>query len=243
MGKKIETSRLGEEKKQPQQILPRWYYCSSVPAFLLKVICVTCLLCSNCCNGNSSSSPSLTTTQRSSPSLQQQKQLKNLSQVAPLLAPQIAPILGESAIIDKESGRVYWQGGEQSLLHQIVGHTYMKNKTGLARHVRATIYSCILWISVLRYFANKMLLYLQHLDHSVMVMVVSKRIQKIIKYVTSALRLFLICIACLPKLSRNFATAIGICYIIESFTCSTRKYLDNAYTPEAVENYLVSECR
>ncbi len=153
--------------------------------------------------------------------------------------PKVSPLLGESAIIDKETGRVYWQGGEQSLFHATVGHTYLKNKAGVARHVRSTLYSCILWITVIRFLARKVVadidLYLAQLNfgHS------TKIIGRIAKYATNFLRFFLVCLTCLPKFHRSFLVVIVIFYFVESCTCSTRKYLSNVLLPENIENYLV----
>ncbi len=153
--------------------------------------------------------------------------------------PRVSPLLGESAIIDKETGRVYWQGGEQSLFHATVGHTYLKNKAGLARHVRATLYSCILWMSVIKFLAKRVIsdidTYLSHLN----VITLSDRIRRCITFATNVLRFFLVCLTCLPKFHRSFLIVICICYFIESYTCSTRKYLSNVLLPDKVETYLV----
>lgn len=158
--------------------------------------------------------------------------------------PKIAPLLGESAIIDKETGRVYWQGGEQSLFHSTIGHTYFKNSSGLARHVRSTFYSVILWISVVRVLSQKILLFnldllLSKIDSSSSI-ILNHKVQSLIKAFIRLLRIFVLCIVCLPKFNKWFLIVIGIFYLVESYTCSTRKYLDNVSTPEDVELYLVS---
>lgn len=152
--------------------------------------------------------------------------------------PRVAPLLGESAIIDKESGRVYWQGGELGLFHT-VGHTYFKNKSGLARHVRSTIYSCILWISLIRFLAQKIRDNIQYLHSSIR----PEKIRTIFQNTTSIFRMFLFLLASLPEISRKFLIVVGLFYLIESYTCSTRKYLQNASSPEDVESYLVSNGR
>lgn len=198
------------------------------------------------CEGKPSPSPATATavanrkrtssSSRVNASLQEQKHLQSL--------PKIAPLLGESAIIDKETGRVYWQGGEQSLFHSTVGHTYFKDKPGLARNVRSTLYSCILWMSAIRFLAKKVLpttissSSLQHWDE--MNNLLSMSIRGVIKFANWILKAFLICLACLPCFSRSFLIVIGVFYFIESYTCSTRQYLDNGFTSDAADNYLVS---
>ena len=153
--------------------------------------------------------------------------------------PKVAPLLGESAIIDKETGRVYWQGGEQSLFHAIVGHTYLKNRAGLARHVRATIYSCILWISVIKFLARRVLADIDTHTNLLDGTLSNERIRRVVRYATNVLKFFLVCLTCLPKFHRSFLMTIFIFYFIESYTCSTRKYLSNVLIPENVESYLV----
>jgi hypothetical protein len=208
------------------------------------------LMSSSCryCNGQTSSSSSslaLTTTKRSI----KQTKIKTAPQSHLQSLPKVAPLLGESAIIDKETGRVYWQGGEQSLFHSTVGHTYLKNKTGFSRHVRSTMYSVILWISSIRFIAKVILSsidpYLYSAAPAVEAVVSSmtrshQRIRTMMKQVAKILRLFLVCLAILPKFNRTFLIIIGLFYFIESYTCSTRKYLDNVSTPENIETYLVS---
>lgn len=153
--------------------------------------------------------------------------------------PKVAPLLGECAIIDKETGRVYWQGGEQSLFDAIVGHTYLKNKAGVARHVRATTYSCILWISVIKYLARRVLTDINTHSNLLDGVLSNERIWRVVRYATNILRFFLVCLTCLPKFHRSFLLAILIFYFIESYTCSTRKYLSNVLLPENIESYLV----
>ena len=180
------------------------------------------------CNGSTTKTSTAQTTKLRSESINQTAHLQSL--------PKVAPLLGESAIIDKESGRVFWQGGELGLIHSTVGHTYFKNKTGLARHVRTTIYSCILWISVIRFLAQYIRSNIQYLHSKIQ----PEKIRAILKKTASLLRIVLFFFAHLPKFSRKFLIVIGVFYLIESYTCSTRKYLQNASSAVDVESYLVS---
>jgi len=149
----------------------------------------------------------------------------------------VAPILGESAIVDKETGQVFWQGGKQSLFDSTVGHSYISNQQeGIVQHIRATLFSLILWMSFIRFVAEWALKrkILTRLTESMMHP--SQRVLDIVRLLSRAM---LICLACLPKFSRVFLILVLIGYVIESYTCSTRKYLSNALScPEEVETYI-----
>jgi len=201
-------------------------------------ITITCIASSLfTCNAKSSSSTTTLTTSTSTAtstatSLQKHNHLLSLSKIAPLL--------GESAIVDKESGRVYWQGGKQSLFHSTVGHTYLSNKNGIARHVRSTLYSCILWMTLIQFLAQKILLlgniyFYDHINITPRVRV----IRAIFLYMAKIIRIVILCVAYLPRLSNKFITFIAVCYIVEAYTCSTRKFLNHKLTsPEAAESCL-----
>jgi hypothetical protein len=149
----------------------------------------------------------------------------------------VAPILGESAIVDKETGQVFWQGGKQSLFDSTVGHSYISTQQeGLVQHIRSTLFSFILWMSFIRFVAEWALKrkILTRLTESMMHP--SQRVLDIVRLLTRAM---LICLACLPKFNRVFLILVFIGYAIESYTCSTRKYLSNALScPEEVETYI-----
>ena len=64
----------------------------------------------------------------------------------------------------------------------------------------------------------------------------SERVLDAIRILTRAA---LFCLACLPKFSREFILVVAIMYFLESYTCSTRKYLDNTLScPEEVESFM-----
>ena len=149
----------------------------------------------------------------------------------------IAPILGESAIIDKETGRVFWQGGRKSLFDSTVGHSYLSNQEeGVLRHVRATLFSCILWMSFIRFIAE------WGLKQSILTRLTETLIrpsQRFIDVVQILTRAMLFCLACLPRFSREFVVVIVVMYLLESHACNTRKYLDNALScPDEVESFM-----
>jgi hypothetical protein len=148
----------------------------------------------------------------------------------------VAPILGESAIVDKETGQVFWQGGKQSLFESTVGHSYISNQQeGVVQHIRSTLFSFILWMSFIRFVADwalkrKILARLTELMHP------SQRLLDIVRLLTRAM---LFCLVCLPKFSGAFLVLVGIMYLIESYVCSTRKYLSNSLScPQEVEIYI-----
>lgn len=154
----------------------------------------------------------------------------------------IAPVLGESAILDKETNRVFWQGGKQSLYRSIVGHSYLSEKEGIARHIRATLLSCILWISCIRFLSQWLLkqtpIVSRVLDSKGAW--TSKRARDLsTKIFLMFLRFILIVVSFLPKFHSGFVIIAILLYFIESYTCSTRIFLDNALNiPDQVEEHM-----
>jgi hypothetical protein len=153
----------------------------------------------------------------------------------------IAPILGESAIVDKETGQVFWQGGKQSLFDSTIGHSYLSSQQeGVLQHMKATLLSCILWISFIRWIAEwalKQNVFMAKLWETV------HPSQKIVHALRIVTRAMLFCLACLPKLKREFLILTVILYFLEAYHCSTRKYLTNAIScPGEVESFMEGLC-
>jgi hypothetical protein len=154
----------------------------------------------------------------------------------------IAPILGESAIIDKETGQVFWQGGKQSLFDSTVGHSYLySQQEGVLQHIRASLLSCILWISFIRFIAE------WTLRQKVFITKLTEKIihpsQKIVDVLRILTRAVLFCFACLPNFGREFLMLTIILYLSEAYNCSTRKYLTNSIScPEEVESFMEGLC-
>ena len=135
-----------------------------------------------------------------------------------------ASIMGESALVDKETGRIIWEGGTTTLsasLAPILGY-------GI-KHVRATLLTGILLLAI--------------------VGGIMARIRRFIRASVSAdsrswpvtALLFLAdwTIFRVPQLSGTFLLAAIALYLIESYTCSTRRYLANALSsPVEVEDYI-----
>jgi len=145
---------------------------------------------------------------------------------------QIAPVLGESAIIDKETNRVFWQGGKQNLFHSIVGNSYLdKRDESVLKHIRATVLSCVLWISAIRFLARFLL---------ERTLLLRNRVRDItVKVLLKIARFLLIVVSFLPRFHPTFVAIAAVLYFVESYTCSTRRFLSNALPgPGEVENYM-----
>jgi len=155
----------------------------------------------------------------------------------------VAPVLGESAIIDKETNRVFWQGGRQSLFQSILGHSYLSKREGIARHIRATLLSCVLWISCIRFLARWLLkqTILSRAAHKKGAWTFERARNFSIKIFLKVARFRLILVSFLPKFHSAFVIVALSLYLIESYTCSTRIFLDNALViPDGVEEHMES---
>lgn len=129
--------------------------------------------------------------------------------------------MGESALIDRETGQIFWQGGP-GVLH--VGASSTLSSLGV-RHVRATALTLILVTAALSALASKLRDMLKTID------VVGPWWQ-----VASVL---VKCTILLPRFDAWFVILIIALYLIEAHCCSTRRYLANALSgPAAVEDYV-----
>lgn len=153
----------------------------------------------------------------------------------------VAPILGESAIIDKETGQVFWQGGKQSLFDSTVGHSYLSSQQeGVLQHIRSTLLSCILWTTFIRFIAE------WALSQKIFISNVTSRIhksQRVLDFLRQFTRVLLLCLACLPKFGKEFLIIVMVLYVLEAYHCSTRKYLRNTIScPGEVESFMEGLC-
>jgi len=136
-----------------------------------------------------------------------------------------ASIMGESALVDKETGRVLWEGGTTTLsasLAPILGKSI--------KHVRATILTGILLLAL--------------------VGSIVARIRRILfpegasadsrPWPMTAL-LFVAdwTILNVPQVKRNVLLLAIVLYLLESYTCNTKRYLANSLSsPVEVEDYI-----
>ena len=142
-----------------------------------------------------------------------------------------ASIMGESALVDKETGRIFWEGGSSSTLSASV---VPKIKTHLGmRHVKASLLSVILLLAL----AGEVASWLQDLlDQSALLQQEPRPF-----YLAAALLLFQWTVLRAPRFQPWFIASIVILYLMEAYFCNTRRYLANAIEgSEGIENYL--EC-
>ena len=126
----------------------------------------------------------------------------NLGQLA------ISAVMGESAVVDKETGRIFWEGGSSNTLVESIAPK-LRSAVGGIPHIKATILSVLLllvaagtlsqllrdWIKSMRYTQTTLLTVTTH-----------------------ALLL-------LPKAPRWFIVLVLTLYLLEAYTCSTHQYL------------------
>jgi hypothetical protein len=137
-----------------------------------------------------------------------------------------ASVMGESALVDKETGRIFWEGGSSSTLSNSVGPKIEQFGIG---HIKATILSAILVMALAGALASFLR---EKLEQSV----ATKTLPKIL-----SIGIFLVnwTILNVPKLDRWFVVATIILYLIEAYFCSTRRYLGNAInSPSELEAFI-----
>lgn len=149
---------------------------------------------------------------------------------------------GQSALVDKQTGRVYWQtGGPAINPHVLFGKSSLISEL---RHIKAILFSTLLWTCLLAMFVTQPLWgYLQNaitlpqaaIQHD-------NKLLLLLKTLLSALVsifMFLIkprffSLACNPY----FAAFAYVLYLLESYTSSTRRYLENIVSQQNVEDLM-----
>ena len=160
----------------------------------------------------------------------------------------------ESALMDKETNAIYWQGGAD-ILSSSLTNPYLTQR-GVV-HVKATILTVLLWLWVWgnvsrylisRYFApgsgsvhgNNLLFMLPFISSEN----APSFLRKIASCITPVIQFVLLLFHSLlylrlPQYSPNVIVIIILLYLLESYSCSTRRYLSHAMNaPEEVEAYL-----
>jgi hypothetical protein len=137
-----------------------------------------------------------------------------------------ASVMGESALVDKETGRIFWEGGSSSTLSASVGPKIEQFGIG---HIKATILSAILLMAVAGALASFLR---EKLEQSV----ASKTLPRILSIGIIIVNWTILNV---PNLDRWFIVAIVILYLAEAYTCSTRRYLANAInSPSELEAFI-----
>lgn len=120
-----------------------------------------------------------------------------------------ASLIGESALIDKASGRVLWEGGSSSTLSASLGPKLYQ--LGFS-HLKATVLSIILLVGVLGYLAN----WLHHRLEATPAWTTNSTIASRLAIVYLVLRNTLLRT---PKLERWFLICTITLYLLEAYTC------------------------
>lgn len=171
--------------------------------------------------------------------------------------PNLPNLLSESALMDKETNAIYWQGGASTLSHSIT-NPYLTQK-GI-KHVKATILSAALWLwiwgHISRYLVTKYftptsnqsnshkLLYSLPFISTDDISTLHPILRSIVSFITPIIQFLLLLFHSLlylrlPQYSPKVLATTIILYLLEAWNCSTRRYLSNGMNaPTEVETYL-----
>jgi hypothetical protein len=134
-------------------------------------------------------------------------------------------VTGESALIDKETGRIFWEGGSSTTVSESVGSKV--HQLGTPRHARATILTALLLVAVAGTLARLVQAML----------VLSPDGPR--PHRTQALLFLFRILWLLPKFDRWFVVAIAVLYLLEAYACGTRRYLANViHDTNSIEAFL-----
>jgi TMEM151 family len=120
--------------------------------------------------------------------------------------------MGESAVVDKETGRIFWEGGSSSTLAESIAPK-LKSIMGIP-HLKATVLTAFLLFGAAGSMAEALRALLQALFGDM------PR-----PFCQTAILSFTRTILLLPKLPRWFVAVTGMLYLTEAYMCSTRTYL------------------
>ncbi len=139
-----------------------------------------------------------------------------------------ASIMGESALIDRETGRVFWEGGASTTLVENVFATKL-DQYGV-EHAQAALLTAFITLAFLGVLAA-------WLRHILVPPISNDTSSTMTRYfhVLLAQTLFR-----LPHPENKWLIAMTIAlYLLESYNCNTRRFLANAITsPTGVEEYI-----
>ena len=137
-----------------------------------------------------------------------------------------ASIVGESALIDKETGRILWEGGASSISNSI---TPFLSELGI-QHIKAIILSTFLLAVVFSAVAKE-------LGQKMGQVGIAPNYGRVANFVLASTRWMLD--NAVPQFNRSITLVILGLYLLEAYTCNTRRYLTNAITsPNGVEEYI-----
>lgn len=140
-----------------------------------------------------------------------------------------ASIMAESAVVDKETGRVYWEGGDSSTLSASL---YPKIGDAGFSHLKATVLTSLLMLALTSFLAQWVRQRMSHAQPQ-------PADTKVSLYRSVALFLLQWTLLKTPHLDRNFVLGVFLLYLLEAYNCSTRRYLKNSISsPKEVEEYI-----
>lgn len=146
----------------------------------------------------------------------------------------ISAVMGESAVVDKETGRIFWEGGSSNTLVESIAPK-LRSVIGGIPHMKATLLSVLLLLALMGTVSQLIRDWIQTiLPVEVVDPNTSQHRPKIsmstfVSILTHALML-------LPKSPRWFIILVLLLYFIEAYTCSTHKYL--LHIVEDAETYI-----
>jgi hypothetical protein len=142
-----------------------------------------------------------------------------------------ASIMGESALIDRETGRVYWEGGSSNTLYESLAPKL--DQYG-AEHVKAALLTGLITLAFIGILAGWMRRAIEQADlnHPSSRWLVVSMMFTVLEW--TILRL--------PKLENKWLVLASVAlYFLESYNCSTRRFLANAISSTTeLEEYIES---
>lgn len=138
-----------------------------------------------------------------------------------------ASIIGESALVDKETGRCLWEGGTTTLSASLA--PFLDGAGIGTKHLKATIMSCIFLLAIVSSFTAW----------------IRRRLNETVNPETCSWPVSVLLLIAnwtilrLPEINRSFLVAVIALYLVEAYSCSTRRYLANAVSsPVELEDYI-----
>ena len=149
---------------------------------------------------------------------------------------------GQSALVDKQTGRVYWQtGGPAINPHVLFGKSSLISEL---RHIKAILFSTLLWTCLLAMFVTEPLWgYLQNamslpqaaIQHdNKLLLLLETLLSALVSIFLFLIKPRFFSLACNPY----FVAFAYVLYLLESYTSSTRRYLENIVSQQNVEDLM-----
>jgi hypothetical protein len=131
----------------------------------------------------------------------------------------ISAVMGESAVVDKETGRIFWEGGSSNTLVESIAPK-LRSVIGIP-HMKATLLSVLLLLAVAGTVSQLVRDWLQ----SILVIVDPNTTGRRSTIQMAFLSIIAHALILLPKAPRWFILLVLTLYLIEAYTCSTHRYL------------------